>query len=125
MSYSLIAERRRHAPRGAEGGAPGKPGRDLLDDEALPGKATGTWRPGSGSASKRPVGEDSAVPGERIGFLGLGIMGSRMAANVAAAGYPLTRVDAHPGQGRALGGRARGQCPRDAGARWRPPATSW
>ncbi|HEX4116206.1 MAG TPA: NAD(P)-dependent oxidoreductase [Solirubrobacteraceae bacterium] len=27
---------------------------------------------------------------ERIGFLGLGIMGSRMAANVANAGYPLT-----------------------------------
>jgi 3-hydroxyisobutyrate dehydrogenase len=27
---------------------------------------------------------------ERIGFLGLGIMGSRMAANVADAGYPLT-----------------------------------
>jgi 3-hydroxyisobutyrate dehydrogenase-like beta-hydroxyacid dehydrogenase len=26
---------------------------------------------------------------ERIGFLGLGIMGSRMAANVARAGYPL------------------------------------
>ena len=27
---------------------------------------------------------------ERIGFLGLGIMGSRMAANIARAGYPLT-----------------------------------
>ena len=27
---------------------------------------------------------------ERIGFLGLGIMGSRMAANVARAGFPLT-----------------------------------
>jgi 3-hydroxyisobutyrate dehydrogenase-like beta-hydroxyacid dehydrogenase len=27
---------------------------------------------------------------ERIGFLGLGIMGSRMAANVSKAGYPLT-----------------------------------
>lgn len=27
---------------------------------------------------------------ERVGFLGLGIMGSRMAANVAAAGHPLT-----------------------------------
>jgi len=27
---------------------------------------------------------------ERIGFLGLGIMGSRMAANLAAAGHPLT-----------------------------------
>jgi 3-hydroxyisobutyrate dehydrogenase len=28
--------------------------------------------------------------GERIGFLGLGIMGSRMAANLVKAGYPLT-----------------------------------
>src|SRR5271167_3126392 len=56
------------------------------------------WRPGSGFASKRPVGEDSAVPGERIGFLGLGIMGSRMAANVAAAGYPLSVWTHTPGK---------------------------
>src|SRR3712207_2831186 len=27
---------------------------------------------------------------ERVGFIGLGIMGSRMAANVARAGFPLT-----------------------------------
>ena len=27
---------------------------------------------------------------ERVGFIGLGIMGSRMAANLAAAGYELT-----------------------------------
>jgi 3-hydroxyisobutyrate dehydrogenase len=33
--------------------------------------------------------DDSAMS-ERIGFLGLGIMGSRMAANVARAGFPLT-----------------------------------
>jgi 3-hydroxyisobutyrate dehydrogenase-like beta-hydroxyacid dehydrogenase len=32
----------------------------------------------------------AAQQSERIGFLGLGIMGSRMAANVARAGYPLT-----------------------------------
>src|SRR5437588_348662 len=31
----------------------------------------------------------SSRPAERIGFLGLGIMGSRMAANVARAGYAL------------------------------------
>jgi 3-hydroxyisobutyrate dehydrogenase-like beta-hydroxyacid dehydrogenase len=35
---------------------------------------------------------------ERIGFLGLGIMGSRMAANVAAAGYPLTVWTHTPGK---------------------------
>ena len=38
------------------------------------------------------------MPAERIGFLGLGIMGSRMAANVAAAGYPLTVWTHTPGK---------------------------
>jgi 3-hydroxyisobutyrate dehydrogenase-like beta-hydroxyacid dehydrogenase len=35
---------------------------------------------------------------ERVGFLGLGIMGSRMAANVARAGYPLTVWTHTPGK---------------------------
>jgi 3-hydroxyisobutyrate dehydrogenase-like beta-hydroxyacid dehydrogenase len=35
---------------------------------------------------------------ERIGFLGLGIMGSRMAANIARAGYPLTVWTHTPGK---------------------------
>jgi len=35
---------------------------------------------------------------ERIGFLGLGIMGSRMAANVARAGFPLTVWTHTPGK---------------------------
>jgi 3-hydroxyisobutyrate dehydrogenase-like beta-hydroxyacid dehydrogenase len=35
---------------------------------------------------------------ERIGFLGLGIMGSRMAANVARAGFPLTAWTHTPGK---------------------------
>src|ERR1700693_1921794 len=62
----------------------------------------GSSRPASGCASKRPVGEDSAMPertnGERIGFLGLGIMGSRMAANVVRAGFPLTVWTHTPGK---------------------------
>src|SRR5260370_36286497 len=33
MTFSLIAERRRHPPRGAAAGAPGAPGRDLLDGD--------------------------------------------------------------------------------------------
>lgn len=37
---------------------------------------------------------------ERIGFLGLGIMGSRMAANVAKAGFPLTVWTRTPGNAR-------------------------
>ncbi len=36
---------------------------------------------------------------ERIGFLGLGIMGSRMAANIARAGFPLTVWTHTPGKG--------------------------
>ena len=35
---------------------------------------------------------------ERIGFLGLGIMGSRMAANVAGAGFPVTVWTHTPGK---------------------------
>jgi N-methylhydantoinase B len=39
-SVSIISERRRHAPRGAAGGKPGEPGRNLLNGEELPSKAT-------------------------------------------------------------------------------------
>jgi N-methylhydantoinase B len=46
MRYSLITERRRHAPPGAEGGRPGAPGRNLLNGEDLPAKTSGTLRPG-------------------------------------------------------------------------------
>jgi 3-hydroxyisobutyrate dehydrogenase len=42
--------------------------------------------------------EEAATEPERIGFLGLGIMGSRMAANVAAAGFPLTVWTHTPGK---------------------------
>jgi N-methylhydantoinase B len=37
---SLISERRRHAPRGARGGAPGAPGRNFVNGEELPPKVT-------------------------------------------------------------------------------------
>jgi N-methylhydantoinase B len=47
MEYSLIGERRRHAPRGADGGRDGASGRDTLDGELLAGKATGTMAAGS------------------------------------------------------------------------------
>jgi 3-hydroxyisobutyrate dehydrogenase-like beta-hydroxyacid dehydrogenase len=40
---------------------------------------------------------DSTSP-ERVGFLGLGIMGSRMAANLARAGFPLTVWTHTPGK---------------------------
>ncbi len=39
-TLSLLTDRRRHAPLGLEGGEPGRPGRNLLNDEELPAKAT-------------------------------------------------------------------------------------
>jgi N-methylhydantoinase B len=75
MTFSLIAERRRHAPRGAAGGEPGARGRDLLDDVELPGKVTGTLRagqrlrietPGGGGFGPAP-GAERTGPRERDG----------------------------------------------------------
>jgi N-methylhydantoinase B len=62
MSYSLIAERRRHAPRGADGGQPGAPGRDLLDGEPLPGKSTGKLRAGQRLRVETPGGGGFGAP---------------------------------------------------------------
>jgi len=56
MTFSLIAERRRHPPRGAGGGAAGSPGRDLLDGSPLPGKVTGTLRAGQRLRIETPGG---------------------------------------------------------------------
>src|SRR5947208_6672399 len=64
MRYSLITERRRHAPPGADGGEPGEPGRNLLNGEELEPKASGTLEPGDrlrietpgGGGHGRPVG---------------------------------------------------------------------
>jgi len=56
MSFSLITERRRHAPRGREGGGDGEPGRNLLDGEPLPSKATGDLSPGQRLRIETPGG---------------------------------------------------------------------
>jgi N-methylhydantoinase B len=56
MSYSLLTERRRHAPPGADGGEDGKPGRNLLNGEALPSKAAGTLRAGDRLRIETPGG---------------------------------------------------------------------
>jgi N-methylhydantoinase B len=56
IAFSLIAERRRHAPRGAAGGEPGAEGRDLLDGAPLPGKAAGTLRAGQRLRIETPGG---------------------------------------------------------------------
>jgi N-methylhydantoinase B len=56
MTFSLLTERRRHAPPGAQGGAPGAPGRNLLDGEELPPKASGSLRPGQRLRIETPGG---------------------------------------------------------------------
>lgn len=56
MTWSLITERRRHAPRGAAGGRPGAPGRNLLDGAPLPPKARGQLRPGQRLRIETPGG---------------------------------------------------------------------
>jgi N-methylhydantoinase B len=56
MTFSLIAERRRHSPRGAGTGRPGLPGRDSIDGQTIPGKLTGTLGPGQRLRIETPGG---------------------------------------------------------------------
>jgi N-methylhydantoinase B len=56
MTFSLIAERRRHAPRGADGGHEGARGRDLLDGHPLAAKSTGELRAGQRLRIETPGG---------------------------------------------------------------------
>jgi N-methylhydantoinase B len=56
MRFTLIAERRRHAPQGREGGAPGQPGRDLLNDEAVAAKSQGELQAGDRLRIETPGG---------------------------------------------------------------------
>jgi N-methylhydantoinase B len=56
MSFSLLTERRRHAPPGAEGGEPGARGRNLLDGAELPPKAGGTLAAGQRLRIETPGG---------------------------------------------------------------------
>ncbi len=56
MTFSLIAERRRHPPRGADGGQAGACGRDLLDGRTLPAKTTGTLLAGQRLRIETPGG---------------------------------------------------------------------
>jgi N-methylhydantoinase B len=63
MRYSLITERRRHPPPGADGGAPGTRGRNLINGEELPGKASGSLRPGDRLRIETPGGGGHGKPG--------------------------------------------------------------
>jgi N-methylhydantoinase B len=61
MDYSLITERRRHAPPGAQGGADGARGRNLLDGAELPAKAGGTLAAGQRLRVETPGGGGHGV----------------------------------------------------------------
>ncbi len=56
MRYTLIGERRRHPPRGRDGGGDGAPGADFLDGERLPAKAEGELKPGQRLRIETPGG---------------------------------------------------------------------
>jgi N-methylhydantoinase B len=73
MSFSLIAERRRHAPPGARGGQPGTRGRHLLLEgglpgRELPGKVTGALSAGQRLRIETPGGGgDGSIRGSVAG----------------------------------------------------------
>ena len=56
MRFTLIAERRRHAPRGRDGGADGAPGRDTLNGQPIASKSEGELRPGDRLRIETPGG---------------------------------------------------------------------
>jgi N-methylhydantoinase B len=56
LHYSLITERRRHAPPGAHGGGDGALGRNLLDGSELEPKAIGELEPGQRLRIETPGG---------------------------------------------------------------------
>ena len=62
MDFSLITERRRHAPPGAQGGDDGAPGRNLLDDQELPAKAIGRLEKGQRLRLETPGGGGHGAP---------------------------------------------------------------
>jgi N-methylhydantoinase B len=62
LRYSLITERRRHAPAGAEGGADGARGRNILNGRELPPKASGELQPGARLRIETPGGGGHGSP---------------------------------------------------------------
>ncbi len=62
LSYSLITERRRHEPPGADGGGAGEVGRNLLDGEELEPKAIGRLEPGQRLRIETPGGGGYGSP---------------------------------------------------------------
>ncbi len=62
MQFSLLTERRRHAPPGSDGGGDGARGRNLLNGEELEAKATGSLAPGDRLRLETPGGGARGAP---------------------------------------------------------------
>jgi N-methylhydantoinase B len=62
MSYSLIGERRRHPPKGRDGGRNGAPGHNLRNGERLPGKIEGELDRGNSIRLETPGGGGHGSP---------------------------------------------------------------
>ena len=54
--FSVVSERRRHSPKGVEGGDPGQPGRNLLNGEERAGKISGDLARGDVLTVETPGG---------------------------------------------------------------------
>ena len=65
MSYSVIAERRRHAPPGADGGGAGARGRTLINGEEVGPKVVGELRAGDRLRLETPGGGGHGDPAKR------------------------------------------------------------
>jgi len=63
-SLSLLTDRRRHAPKGAEGGEPGAVGRNLLNGEELPAKASRELEGGDVVTVETPGGGGYGAPAD-------------------------------------------------------------
>ena len=62
---SLLTERRRHAPQGAEGGAPGAVGENLINGDPVPAKATIEVEAGTTVTVRTPGGGGYGDPADR------------------------------------------------------------
>jgi N-methylhydantoinase B len=62
MTYSLLTERRRHPPPGADGGGDGAVGRNLVEDAEVAPKASGTLRAGERLRIETPGGGGHGAP---------------------------------------------------------------
>ena len=101
---------------------PSGPGATAADRRA--GLVTEAFRGGlpSGRRGARATGGPGRV--DRIGFIGLGTMGSAMAANIARAGFPLTVWNRTAGRAPELADLG-ATFASTAARRSRPPARSW